>query len=71
VLVAAGGIATVDDAWERICAGATLVQLYTAFVYEGPSLPCRLSRGLARRVRQAGLRSVEDAVGSATASHDR
>src|SRR4029077_8086354 len=36
VLIAAGGIETPDDAWERLRAGATLVQAYTAFVYGGP-----------------------------------
>lgn len=50
-LVAAGGIETPEDAWERLRAGATLIQVYTAFVYEGPLLPSRLARGLADRAR--------------------
>lgn len=58
VLVAAGGIETVDDVWERLSAGATLVQLYTGFVYGGPLLPHRLNQGLARRLRAQGLPSV-------------
>jgi dihydroorotate dehydrogenase len=53
VLVAAGGIETADDAWERLRAGATLVQAYTAFVYGGPLWPSRVQRGLARRLRSA------------------
>jgi dihydroorotate dehydrogenase len=47
-LVGVGGIGTVEDARARIAAGATLVQGYTAFVYEGPLWPARIARGLAR-----------------------
>ncbi|HEY8582613.1 MAG TPA: quinone-dependent dihydroorotate dehydrogenase, partial [Capillimicrobium sp.] len=47
LLVAAGGIETAEDAWERVLAGATLVQVYTAFVYGGPGFPARLGRELA------------------------
>jgi dihydroorotate dehydrogenase len=58
VLIAAGGIETPDDAWERLRAGATLVQVYTALIYEGPGLPKRVLRGLAERAHtddQTGL----------------
>jgi len=51
VLIAAGGIETPDDAWERLRAGATLVQAYTGFVYGGPLWPRRIHAGLARRIR--------------------
>ena len=64
-LVAAGGIESVDDAWERIRAGATLVQIYTGFVYEGPLLPRKLADGLQTRLRAAGFSSIEAAVGTA------
>jgi len=63
-LVAAGGIETADDAWQRIRAGATLVQAYTGFIYGGPGWPHRLHRALAARVRAAGLASIEQAVGT-------
>ena len=63
VLVAAGGIETADDAWERIAAGATLVQAYTGFIYGGPCWPRRIQDGLARRARAAGLKSVSAARG--------
>jgi len=53
VLIAAGGIETGDDAWERIAAGATLVQAYTGFIYGGPLWPRRVHAGLARRARSA------------------
>jgi len=57
-LIAAGGIETADDAWERLAAGADLVQAYTAFVYGGPFWPRRVNAGLAARARRAGLDSV-------------
>jgi dihydroorotate dehydrogenase len=64
VLVAAGGIETADDAWERIEAGATLVQAYTGFVYGGPLWPHRIHAGLARRARAAGFTSIQQAIGT-------
>lgn len=63
-LIGVGGLATVDDVWARICAGASLVQLYTALVYEGPGLVRRLVDGLAARTRAAGFGSIAEAVGS-------
>jgi dihydroorotate dehydrogenase len=65
VLVSVGGIETPEDAWERLRAGATLVQAYTGFVYGGPLWPSRMNRGLARLVRAHGFTTVQDAVGSA------
>ena len=64
VLIAAGGIETADDAWERIAAGATLIQGYTGFVYGGPFWPRRVQNGLARRAREAGLSSISQARGT-------
>jgi dihydroorotate dehydrogenase len=63
-LVAAGGIESGDDAWERIQAGATLLQAYTGFVYGGALWPRRVQRDLARRMRAAGYENLADAVGS-------
>jgi dihydroorotate dehydrogenase len=51
VLVSAGGIETADDVWERLQAGATLVQAYTGFVYGGPGWARKVNRDLARRLR--------------------
>ena len=48
-LIAAGGIETVDDAWERIQAGASLLQIYTGLIYEGPLLARRIAFGLLER----------------------
>jgi len=58
LLIGAGGIETVDDVWDRIRAGASLVQVYTAFIYEGPLLAAKLSRQLSQRLRREGLASV-------------
>ncbi len=63
-LISVGGIETADDAWERIRAGASLVQAYTGFVYGGPLWPGRINRGIARRVHEAGLCGVGEAVGT-------
>ena len=63
-LIAAGGIATADDAWERIRAGASLVQLYSAMVYEGPGIARRMARGLADRLERDGFANIAEAVGS-------
>ena len=68
VLIAAGGIETPDDAWERLQAGATLVQAYTGFVYGGPLWPRRIHDGLARRARAAGLASVGEAAAGGPAA---
>ncbi len=64
MLIAVGGIETAEDAWERIRAGATLVQAYTGFVYGGPLWPRRVNRGLARLAREAGFATVQEAVGA-------
>ena len=64
-LIAAGGVASADDAYERIRAGASLVQLYTAMIYAGPALPRLITSGLALRMKQDGFASVAEAVGTA------
>lgn len=67
VLIAAGGIHDGQTAWRRITAGAQLLQLYTALIYQGPGALARIKRDLAERVRAAGLRSLSEAVGTALA----
>ena len=64
-LVGVGGIASAEDAWQRIRAGASLVQLYSALVYEGPGLVRRITRGLEARMKREGFGSIAEAVGSA------
>jgi dihydroorotate dehydrogenase len=63
-LIGVGGIADADDAWQRLRAGASLVQLYTAMVYQGPGIALKIARGLARRLDRAGFASIAEAVGS-------
>jgi dihydroorotate dehydrogenase len=64
-LIGVGGIASADDAWERITAGASLVQLYSAMVYEGPGIAMRMAKGLARRLKREGMSNISEAIGSA------
>ena len=64
-LVAAGGIASADDAWQRIRAGAGLIQIYSAMVYEGPGLAARIAHGLEELAVRDGFARVSDAVGTA------
>ena len=62
-LIAAGGIASGADAFARILAGASLVQIYSALVYEGPLLARRIALDLATRLTNYGFETVEQAVG--------
>ena len=64
-LVGVGGIASAADAWNRIRAGASLVQLYSAMVYEGPGLARRINAGLLQLMRRDGFSTIAEAVGSA------
>ncbi len=63
-LIGVGGIASAEDAWERIRAGASLVQLYSAMVYQGPRIAARIAHGLARRLKQEGMANIAEAVGT-------
>lgn len=64
-LIAAGGIASGADAYARIRGGASLVQFYTALIYEGPGLARRIVRDLAALLARDGFPCVDDAVGKA------
>jgi dihydroorotate dehydrogenase len=63
-LIGVGGIASAEDAWARIRAGANLVQLYSAMVYEGPGIARRITRGLETLMKRDGFASIAEAVGS-------
>ncbi|MFH8571008.1 quinone-dependent dihydroorotate dehydrogenase [Streptomyces sp. NPDC017993] len=63
-LIGVGGIETAEDAWQRILAGATLVQGYSAFIYEGPFWCRALHKGLAARLRNSPYATLADAVGA-------
>ncbi len=68
VLISVGGIDSADEAWARIRAGASLVQIYTSYIYEGPMLPRRIAEGIAARMRAGGFSTLEAAVGSGVAA---
>ena len=59
VLIAVGGIESADDVWDFLCAGAKLVQLYTALIYQGPGLPRRITRDLSQRLASSGVSSLQ------------
>lgn len=63
-LIGVGGIASANDAYAKICAGAGAVQLYTAMVYEGLSLAARIAHGLDALLARDGHANITDAVGS-------
>jgi dihydroorotate dehydrogenase len=63
-LIGVGGITTAEDAWARIRAGASLVQLYSAMVYEGPGIARAITRGLETLMRRDGFATIAEAVGS-------
>ena len=62
-LIAAGGIGSANDAYVRIRAGASLVQLYSALVYQGPGLARRINAGLKQMLARDGFANVSDAIG--------
>ena len=63
-LIGVGGIFTAEDAWEKICAGASLVQLYTGFIYQGPGVATEINEGLEKILAREGFNSLDEAVGS-------
>ena len=62
-IVGVGGIASADDAWMHIRAGASMVELYTGLIYEGPALAPTIKAGLADLLRRGGFRSISEVVG--------
>ena len=63
-VIGVGGIFTADDAFEMIAAGASLIQIYTGFIYEGPSIVANINDGLRRIISREGFVSLDEAVGS-------
>jgi dihydroorotate dehydrogenase len=63
-LVGVGGIETAEDAWQRVLSGATLVQGYSAFIYQGPFWARSIHKGLAARLRTSPYATLADAVGA-------
>jgi dihydroorotate dehydrogenase len=65
VVVGVGGVFTADDAWDKLAAGASLVQVYTGFVYGGPGTARTIAAGLLSRMDREGVGNVSEIVGSA------
>src|SRR5690606_3469824 len=61
-IIGVGGIENADDAWERLVAGADLLQIYTALIYQGPRIVADIVGGLAERVARSGAGSLAAAV---------
>jgi len=64
-IIGVGGISTADDAWDKITNGASLLQLYTALVFEGAGVVKKIVNGLDKKLKTAGLSNLQDAVGLA------
>jgi dihydroorotate dehydrogenase len=64
-IIGVGGIFDADDAWEKITAGASLVQIYTGMVYEGPGIAKQIVTGLRNKLETSGMKNLQAAVGSA------
>ncbi|NEO97468.1 MAG: quinone-dependent dihydroorotate dehydrogenase [Symploca sp. SIO2E9] len=62
-IIGVGGIFTAEDAWEKITAGASLIQVYTGWIYEGPSMARQVLEGLLQKLEEEGLSSIDQAVG--------
>lgn len=63
-IIASGGVMNPDDAWEKICAGANLVQVYTGFIYRGPRIVHDIVQALPRQLARHGYPNIAAAVGS-------
>jgi dihydroorotate dehydrogenase len=62
-IIGVGGIFTADHAYQRIRSGASLIQIYTGLIFEGPAIVSRIATGLAERLERDGFESIRDAVG--------
>ncbi|MEM1317566.1 MAG: quinone-dependent dihydroorotate dehydrogenase [Pseudomonadota bacterium] len=62
-LVGVGGVRDAETTWQKMEAGASLVQLYTGMIYAGPGLPAQILRGLSKRLKADGAGSIQDIVG--------
>ncbi|MEM9484045.1 MAG: quinone-dependent dihydroorotate dehydrogenase [Cyanobacteria bacterium P01_F01_bin.116] len=62
-IMGVGGIFTADDAWEKITAGASLLQVYTGWIYEGPWMVKNVLKGLLAKLDEHGLDNIQDAIG--------
>ena len=64
VLIGVGGIDSPESAWERICSGASLIQLYTGWIYKGPQLVPNILEGILKQLNKHQLSNIKEAIGS-------
>ncbi len=64
-IIGVGGIFTAQDAWDKITAGASLIQVYTGWVYQGPEMVKQILQGLLQKLDEEELNSISEAVGLA------
>ena len=62
-IIGVGGVFNADDAWEKIIAGASLLQVYTGWVYEGPWMVSNVLSGLLAKLEENGLNNISEAIG--------
>ena len=64
ILIGVGGIDSPESAWERICSGASLIQLYTGWIYKGPQLVPDILEGIIKQLNKHKLSNIKEAIGS-------
>jgi len=64
ILIGVGGIDSPESAWERICSGASLIQLYTGWIYKGPQLVPNILEGILKQLNKHQLSNIKEAIGS-------
>ena len=71
ILIGVGGVHDTETAWQKICLGASLIQLYTGWIYEGPKLARKIEAGLIQKLDEAGLSHISQAKGMLSASRQK
>ena len=66
-IIGVGGIDSGESAWEKLTAGASLLQIYSGLIFEGPGLPGSINRSILRRMEIEGITSLNDVIGKETA----
>lgn len=67
-IIGVGGVFSAEDAWEKITAGASLIQVYTGWIYEGPTMVKRVLQGLEQRLERSNFQTLQDVIGSGSLS---
>lgn len=62
-IIGVGGVFTAEDAWGKITAGASLIQVYTGWIYEGPGMVQQVLKGLVQNMEKHGLQNIGEAIG--------